>query len=212
MHEKLFRLWVWLVSNVWYNCLVMFQCLLRGCSFADVGIPFPATLESAWREEKRSAWIWERELLMLTRMERGINRFLFLHVMLLATQSTMKKYRYFHIVRNREGSGRKQKLSQDTSEKLLNNLSTSGIEISKSTLQKTLKKERFTAFRPRKRPLLQHWHIEVSFQDKHPDQDASIFLVIKKGEAFKFQNHCSKCEACMVGVAWCFWAVSLMEL
>lgn len=141
-------------------------------------------------------------------------------------QSIVKKYREFQMVENREGRGRKQKLSprdvrkvvrevnlnpRSTFKAILNNLSTSGIEISKSTLQRTMRKEGFRGCRPRKAPLLQDRHIKarLSFANEHLNKDASFwssvlwsdetklelfghrdvaFVWRKKGEAFKPKN------------------------
>ena len=105
-------------------------------------------------------------------------------------QSSVKKCRGFQMVENREGRGRKQKFSPRvvrkvvrevnlnpgiTSRTLLNNLSTSGIEIYQSPLQRTFRKERVTGFGPRKGPLHQ---IKTSlyFANEHLEKDESFLL------------------------------------
>ena len=94
----------------------------------------------------------------------------FLH----CSEFIVEKYKKLQMVKNRERWVRKNKLSlwnvrkclrdvnlnpNNTSKAILNYQSSSSIEISKSTVQRALRKEGLTGCRPRKAPLLQKWHI-----------------------------------------------------
>lgn len=141
-------------------------------------------------------------------------------------QSIIKKYQKFHTVKNLKGRGRKsivsprlaRKIKRDvennprtTTKAVLKDLSSSGVILSRQTLQRVLHQNGLYGRRPRKTPLLQPRHVKArltfakTYLKKEPSFWSSVlwsdetkielfghrdvaFIWRKKGEAYKPKN------------------------
>ena len=107
-------------------------------------------------------------------------------------QSIIEKFKKFNTIQNFTRQERKEKVSpwlarqvmweiskspRITGKVLFQNLSTEGIEILRSTLPRTLKKEGLKGYRPRKTPLLTARHVKAQlyFARKYIDKETSFW-------------------------------------
>ena len=102
IHRRVFRLFL---------IVLKLRMSITRLSLAKDEIPLPATLESAWWEEKKLAWIWEHELLCMG------NKVIFRQflVPLSTVESIAKKYRRLN---SRKPWRTREKTENTTSKKL----------------------------------------------------------------------------------------------